>query len=497
MSTLQLKSSRNKEQANSSWFAIINITPDSFSDGGFNFKFEDALSHIDEIITHNPQVILDIGGESTRPGSTPLSVKQECERIIPIIQAVRRLYPDTLISVDTWKSEVAEIALQAGAHIINDIYGCQGDLQMAQVVARYDAQIIAMSNMTHMYPKGSDGKKFPKRPGLTPVSLHLKQLFSKLKVSDQISYLSKKACTSLAKDPAVIEAWQLSETALATRLAELPRFVIAHKLYLAESLRLLALAGVKRDACTLDPGFGFGMSQEQNIALSQNPAWLNELRNIGGNTYPLLIGISRKRFTRPLATRLQEEFALDEKTALEWATAYLQADITKTNNIKYWRVHDTMTQTQLKEQANSRCYLSLGANLGDSKATIERAITLLKHDSRITNLRCASFYETEPWGLKEQPNFINTAVELNFSGTPQELLSLTQAIEQELGRVRTIHWGPRTIDIDIIFFGELVVDEENLKIPHPYHQERDFVLLPIEELKTGVIKTTSEVKLLK
>ena len=119
---------------------IINATPDSFSDGGRYNTVETALAQARKLIAEGAHM-LDIGGESTRPGSHFVAIQEEIERVVPVIEAIRR-ESDILISVDTWKSEVAAAALAAGADIINDITGLLGDEKMAETAAEYGAPVI-------------------------------------------------------------------------------------------------------------------------------------------------------------------------------------------------------------------------------------------------------------------------------------------------------------------------------------------------------------------
>ena len=123
---------------------ILNVTPDSFSDGG-KWKAEDAaMLHVKEMIDDGVD-ILDIGGESTRPGHVQISVQEEIDRVVPIIEKIKKNY-DIPISVDTYKSEVAEAALQAGTDLVNDIWGCLYDEKMAEVIRKYDAACCLMHN---------------------------------------------------------------------------------------------------------------------------------------------------------------------------------------------------------------------------------------------------------------------------------------------------------------------------------------------------------------
>jgi len=123
---------------------ILNVTPDSFSDGGRNFRTSDALFAAEKMVRDGADII-DVGGESTRPGYKEISVDEELSRIIPVIKGITENL-DVTVSVDTYKSEVASGALDAGCHIINDIYGLQYDPGMASVVAGNGAAAVLMFN---------------------------------------------------------------------------------------------------------------------------------------------------------------------------------------------------------------------------------------------------------------------------------------------------------------------------------------------------------------
>ena len=123
---------------------ILNVTPDSFSDGGKFNQIDAALKHVEEMIGDGADVI-DIGGESTRPGYTKISDDEETGRVVPVIEAVKKEF-GIPISVDTYKSGVAEAAAQAGADLINDIWGLKYDPEMAPVIAKYQAPCCLMHN---------------------------------------------------------------------------------------------------------------------------------------------------------------------------------------------------------------------------------------------------------------------------------------------------------------------------------------------------------------
>lgn len=124
--------------------------------------------------------------------------------------------------------------------------------------------------------------------------------------------------------------------------------------------------------------------------------------------------------------------------------------------------------------------LALGANVGNREKNITNAISLL--EKKISNIRCAKLYHSKAVGHENQPDFVNTVILAETMLAPEELLEFTQMIEKNIGRKFRFHWGPREIDIDIIFYDNLILDLENLQIPHPRAAERDFVLFPIKEI---------------
>ena len=140
-----------------------------------------------------------------------------------------------------------------------------------------------------------------------------------------------------------------------------------------------------------------------------------------------------------------------------------------------------------RAQRMYRIYLGLGANLGDRRASLRRALRLLAHLEDTQLLRVSSFYETPPWGNEKQPPFLNACAALETRLLPLVFLRRTQRIERALGRVRKEHWGPRMIDIDLLFAEGHESARQELRLPHPYLHERAFVLLPLAEIAPGLI----------
>lgn len=124
---------------------ILNVTPDSFSDGGLWNHPDKAVEHALRMAEEGADII-DIGGESTRPGHEPVGLEEELARVLPVIEGIHRAAPHLLLSIDTYKAEVARQAIAAGAHIINDVWGCKADPQMAAVAAAANCPIILMHN---------------------------------------------------------------------------------------------------------------------------------------------------------------------------------------------------------------------------------------------------------------------------------------------------------------------------------------------------------------
>lgn len=126
-------------------------------------------------------------------------------------------------------------------------------------------------------------------------------------------------------------------------------------------------------------------------------------------------------------------------------------------------------------------YLGIGSNLGQREENCLKAIELLGKKGIII-IKRSSLYRTEPWGVREQPDFINMVVEAETELSPDDLLRVIKEIEREMGRVETFRWGPRIIDIDILLYNDMVYEGPELRIPHPLMHEREFVLIPLCEI---------------
>jgi len=273
---------------------IINATPDSFSDGGRYNTVETALAQARKLIAEGAHM-LDIGGESTRPGSHFVAIQEEeeIERVVPVIEAIRR-ESDIVISVDTWKSEVAAAALAAGADIINDITGLLGDEKMAETAAKYGAPVIVMFNPVMARPQHASSKIFPEF-GFSPA-------------------FTKEELSLFAELPIAELMWKCFE----------------------KSLKVAENAGLSRDNIMLDPGIGFGLTKRENLLLLQE---LDSLHQAG---FPIFLGVSRKRF---LVSILEENgFEVNPETQegfenRDTASAHLTS-LAASRGVEVVRVHE-------------------------------------------------------------------------------------------------------------------------------------------------------------
>ncbi len=129
----------------------------------------------------------------------------------------------------------------------------------------------------------------------------------------------------------------------------------------------------------------------------------------------------------------------------------------------------------------SIAYIAIGSNVGNRRYHCLKAVELLEQSGQAVS-KISSLYETEPWGVKNQPPFINMAVEIETEFPPKKLLGLLKKIEKKMGRKKTVRWGPRVIDLDILFYDDLTLNNDDLVIPHPLMHTRVFVLEPLSEI---------------
>lgn len=413
MKSLLLKDGTRKVFQSTEIMGIINANEDSFYVGSRAGSVESALEKADQMIADGAAV-LDIGGESTRPGSLPITAEEEIRRICPVIRAIREKYPEILISADTYRASVAEAAIEAGADIINDITGLTGDPEMIPVCAKAHVPVVIM------HSKGS-----PEH------------------MQDDPQY-----------DDVVEEVYAFLKNQIDAAIA----------------------GGIHPQSIMTDIGIGFGKTYEHNITLLRNIRRFQEL----GTAH--LVAVSRKTWigkllagengTLPSEERLYGTIGSSVYAAMQGVEMVRVHDVKE--NVQAIRVFEELT----KKTDLTKAVISIGSNMGDRRANLEQAVRMMNEKAG-TVLNCSEIIETKAYGYTDQDDFLNMAVLLETGLDPHELLDVLHEIENALGRVRVIHWGPRTIDLDIIFYGDRVLNDQDLTVPHPDYQNRDFVLIPL------------------
>ena len=218
---------------------VLNVTPDSFSGDGIIAQGDAVSVAVEQARAFLAAGcdILDVGGESTRPGSQPVDAAAEKGRVIPVIEAILREFPDALISIDTYKAEVAEAALTAGARIVNDVWALRADPRLSEVVSSFQCPVILMHNRSN------------------PASVEVKTRLGSAYVG-----------------------------------AEYENLIEEVKRELMDSVDVARRAGIPDERVILDPGIGFGKTVAHNLELIRR---LDEIRALG---FPVLLGPSRKSF---------------------------------------------------------------------------------------------------------------------------------------------------------------------------------------------------------
>ncbi len=274
---------------------ILNITPDSFSGDGllsagpeedFEIPVEGILEKAQEFVEHGADII-DIGGESTRPGARIVSADEELRRVIPVVEQVAKNL-DVIVSIDTYKSMVAEAAFKSGAHLLNDVWGLHADPELAGTAAKYSAPVILMHNRSSWAHA-----EIKERLGGRYVGIPYENLMEDVKRE------------------------------------------------LLESVMIAHAAGIADDQIILDPGIGFGKSVEQNLELVDR---LGEIRALG---YPVLLGPSRKSFIG-FSLNLPPDERLEGTAASVAVGVARGADIIRVHDIRFMarviRMADAITR---------------------------------------------------------------------------------------------------------------------------------------------------------
>ena len=399
---------------------ILNVTPDSFSDGGQHNALDDAIAYAKQMVDEGA-LIIDVGGESTRPGAEAVSIEEELERTVEVVRALAA--EEICVSIDTRHAEVARTCVEAGASIINDVTGFS-DPAMVELAANCDAGLVVM-------------------------------------------HWDKELNSSSAIHSAVTD-----ETAFQGDI------VAEVRDYLRKQAAMLEAAGVAANRIAIDPGPGFAKTGKQSLELMRN---LQELAHLG---YPVVAAPSRKRYVGE-AYGIENAADRDEASATEALMACeLGASVVRMHNVaitaqmlEHLRPYCVLalganvalvgTDDEVQE--------SLVAQLNQAIADL-----CLLPDSQLIDV--SSFYESEPAYVEDQAKFVNAVVLLRTSLSPRDVLRYIHAIEDSLGRVRVQQNGPRTCDIDILDYQLYISNDEVLTLPHPRILERDFVVKPLLEI---------------
>ena len=402
---------------------ILNITPDSFSDGG-SYADVDAAVAAARAMAEAGAKINDVGGESTRPGHAPVSVEEELTRVLPVVKTLAE--QGFCVSIDTRHAEVARECVAAGAAIINDVTGF-ADPEMQALAASCDAGLVVMH-----YGAGA-GASFagsPEAAGesdvVTAVADYLRARTSEL---EAVGIAKNRICV----DPGPGFGKDASETLMVVRNFQEFRHLgypvccaVSRKRYIGEAYGIPEAKD--RDAASAEEALmaaelGCGVLRVHNVPATQEA--LKDLR-----PYCIL--------------------------SLGCNVALVGGD-----------TPEDLTETK--------------------KAQLSMAIGDICVLPDTTLIDVAPFFESEPAYYEDQDTFVNTAVLIRTGIAPHELLEYLHAIENKLGRVRHFANGPRTCDIDILDYQTYLCDDKVLTLPHPRVCERDFTVKPVEAILPGHI----------
>lgn len=271
---------------------IVNVTPDSFSDGGRWFGKDKAVKHALELIEQGCQMI-DLGGESTRPGgSSYVDIQEEIDRVVPVIKELKEQV-DVPLSIDTWKPEVAKAAIEAGADIVNDITGLLGREGMADVIAQSSAGVIVMFNPVIARPDHPGSKIFPSFGGEESFSDEELKSFEDM---DEITLM---------------------------------------RAYFERAIEKAHEAGIPDNRIQLDPGIGFGLTKKENLNIIRQTEVIHEMG------YTCFLGVSRKRFIQNILDEAGFNMDPDTETGYknrDLASAALTA-VAASKGVEVVRVH--------------------------------------------------------------------------------------------------------------------------------------------------------------
>lgn len=518
---------------------VLNVTPDSFSDGGEHLDTDAAIAHGLKMLDDGADII-DVGGESTGPGFTPVDPDTEARRVLPVVQALAKA--GAVVSIDTRHVEVAKAAVRVGASIVNDVTGFT-DPRMVDFVKESDCGLVVMhagevadverprthtevqldtSAAAFMAQKAREAEEAARALGATGKS---KRAAKAKLISGMVQPLQPQlpfdapapaadaeqaapapgASAAVAFDATDADAVSASvedapssddlasvmarsgATAYnGSRSAQLRRFTLPDSApimrrvmgFLSDQARALIHAGVARERICLDPGSGFGKQANEDIVIQR------ELGKIASLGYPTLCAVSRKRLVGAISG-VANARERDIATFGVCLGAIEQgANIVRVHNVAGFAQFLNGFWAIARPQPR-RAYVALGSNEGDRLENIRTARDLIAQIPMTCVSSCSRIYESEPAYETDQDAFANAVIEIKTELAPLILLDELGKVELQLGRDRSGKAkanGPRPIDCDLLWMDNEIHGGDKLRLPHPGLGERDFVLVPLEDL---------------
>ena len=521
---------------------VLNVTPDSFSDGGEHLDTDAAIAHGIAMLDAGADII-DVGGESTRPGFRPVDPDEEARRVLPVVRALAQR--GAIVSVDTRHVEVAKAAVRVGASIVNDVTGFT-DPQMVEFVknstcgviivhagevsdqpshtrtavqldttaAAYMAERAREAEEEAAATKSGKGSKRSRTrllgtPKLSGTLVQQQLPFDDLPNGSALSQTAEQAdaaeeAAALAGEGGASGTDQAAQTTVITdelavvmnraarqaqayvTTSQLRRFTLPDSApimrrimgFLSDQARALMRAGVARERICIDPGAGFGKSANEDIIIQRETA---KMASLG---YPLLCAVSRKRFVGAVS-------GVEEAADRDAATFGVCLGAIE-NGANIVRVHNVAGFAQflngfwaVARPQPRRAFVALGSNKGQRLDNIRAARDLIAEIPLTCVSNCSRIYESEPAYDTRQAPFANAVIEIKTELAPTVLIDELLKIETRLGRTRTKNArrnGPRVIDCDLLWMDGETHGGDKLRLPHPRLGERDFVLVPLEDL---------------
>ena len=466
---------------------VLNVTPDSFSDGGAHADTDAAIEWGLKLLDDGADII-DVGGESTRPGFRPVSPDEEAKRVIPVIRAL--VDAGAVVSIDTRHPEVARLAVKLGASIVNDVTGFTNP-EMVRVAVESDCGCVVMhagevsgrtarrsvtldssaaARAAAAHAKGAVPAKDadePEKPA-EPSSAEVADAAAAERL-DEVMRRSARGVTS----PTVTLAGGNRRFTL-PESAPIMRHVMG---FLGDQARELMRAGVSRERICIDPGPGFGKLADEDVVIQRANA---KMVSMG---YPVMCAVSRKRFVGAVS-------GVTDAAARDAATAGVCIAAVE-SGVRLLRVHDVAGVAQALNSYWSvahpdprRAFVALGSNVGDRLEYLKRATALINAIPLTCVTAVSRAYETDPAYGIAMP-VANAVVEIRTELAPLVLIDALLDVEKKLGRTRPAGQdghGPRTIDCDLLWMEGESHAGRKLALPHPRLGERDFVIVPMEDL---------------